>query len=181
MVTWLITVAGKDQPELLHKFCETIALMEGVFLDKQQTVMGGQVTAMLQVCLPATHVPFARKMFAEFAVKGLEVVSVQEISSERNGGGQLTQELLLEIQGQYRFGIDHDIRNILECHRAKIVQLNQHYVGYTSFDEPQFSSTVRAELSRPISEPDLLQALHRLSPVLNISISIVEHKTVLAS
>ncbi|WP_432470273.1 ACT domain-containing protein [Amphritea sp. HPY] len=181
MVTWLITVAGKDQPELLHKFCETIALMEGVFLDKQQTVMAGQVTAMFKVCLPATHVSFARKMFAEYTVNGLEVVSVQEISAEAGAGSHQILELLLEIQGQYRFGIDHDIRTILECHGAQIEQLNQHYVGQTSVGESQFSSTIRAVLAHPISEPDLLQALHRLSPGLNIRISITEHEVVLAS
>lgn len=177
MVTWIITVAGKDQPELLQKFCETIALMEGVFLDKQQTVMAGQVTALLKVCLPATHVSFARKMFAEFTVKGLEVVSVQEISSEANVGGQL----MLELQGQYSFGIDHDIRNILECHGALIEQQNLRYVSQPFIGEPQFSAKIRAEMTRPISEPDLLQALHRLSPVLNIQISIAGHETVLAS
>jgi len=177
MVTWLITVAGKDQPELLHKFCTTIALMEGVFLDKQQAVKAGQVTAMFEVCLPATHVSFARKMFAEYTAKGLEVISVQVISSEANAGSRL----LLEIQGQYRFDIDHDIRNILECHGAQIEQLNQHYVGQTSVGESQFYSTIRAILTRPISEPDLLQALHRLSPALNIQINTAEHEIVLAS
>lgn len=177
MTTWLIIVAGNDQPELLQKFSETIALMEGVILDKQQAVMTGQMTALLKVCLPACHVPFARKMFAEFTVKGLEVVSVQEISSESGPGSRL----LLEIQGQYRFGIDHDIRNIIECHGAQIEQLNQQYIGQPSTDEPQFISTIRAVLTHPISEPDLLQALNRLSPVLNIRISIADHEMVLAS
>jgi len=181
MVTWLITVAGKDQPKLLQKFCETIALMEGVFLDKQQAVMAGQVTAMFKVCLPATHVSFARKIFAEFTLKGLEVVSIQEISSEAGAGNHKILELLLEIHGQYRFGIDHDIRTILECHGAQIEQLNQHYVGQTSVGESQFYSTIRAVLTRPVSEADLLQALHRLSPVLNIRISSTEHEIVLAS
>lgn len=177
MATWLIIVAGKDQPELLQKFCETIALMEGVILDKQQAVMTGQMTALLKVCLPASHVSFARKMFAEFTVKGLEVVSVQEISPELGSGNRF----LLEIQGQYRFGIDHDIRNILECHGAQIEQLNQQYVGQPSIGESQFISIIRAVLIRPISEPDLLQALHRLSPALNIRISITEQEMVLAS
>lgn len=49
MVTWLLTVTGKDQPDLLKKFAHTIALMEGIFLDSQQTVMGGEVVALLKV------------------------------------------------------------------------------------------------------------------------------------
>lgn len=177
MVTWLITVAGKDQPELLHKFCETIALMEGVFLDKQQTVMAGQVTAMFKVCLPAAHIPFARKVFAEYRVKGLEVISVQELNSDPSEG----HHLVLELHGQYRFGIDFDIRTILESHGAQIEHLNQHYMEQTPEGEPQFTSKVHAELTRPISEPNLLQALYRLSPELNIRLSIDEPVHVLVS
>lgn len=176
MVTWLITVAGRDRPELMHKFCETIALMEGVFLDKQQTVMTGHVTAMFKVCLPATHVSFARKMFDEYTVKGLMTVSVQEIRSEPAA----VSYLVMELQGQYRFGIDHDIRTILECHGAQVEHLNQHYIGQASVEESQFSSKIRAALTRQVSEQDLLQALYRLSPVLNIRISIIEHEIGLA-
>ena len=177
MVTWLITVAGKDQPELLHKFCETIALMEGVFLDKQQSVMAGRVTALFKVCLPSAHVPFSRKVFAEYTMKGLEVISVEALSSDKNEG----RYLVLELNGQYRFGIDFDIRTILEAHGAQIEQLNQHYMGQSVADKSQFCSKVRAELTRPISKPDLLQALYRLSPVLNIRLSIDEPDSVLAS
>lgn len=177
MVTWLITVAGEDQPELLHKFCETIALMEGVFLEKQQTVMAGQVTAMFKVCLPAAHIPFARKAFAEYTDKGLDVISVQELNSDPSEGCHL----VLALHGQYRFGIEFDIRTILESHGAQVEQLNQHYIGQSPEGESQFTSTVHAELTRPISEPDLLQALYRLSPMLNIRLSIDEPEHVLVS
>mgnify|MGYP001501996847 CR=1 FL=1 len=182
MATWLLTVTGNDQPEQLKKFCETIALMEGVFLDSQQTVMAGRVMAFYKVCLPDTHIPFAQKMFAEFALKGIEVIAIDELNecSEYKKSEQSDSYLVLDLKGQYRFGIDHDIRMILECHGAETEQLNQHYLGRSLVGEEQFSARIRARMSRTLSEPDLLQALHRLSPGLSIRLSVIEPDNALA-
>ncbi|GGK56727.1 ACT domain-containing protein [Amphritea balenae] len=187
MATWLLTVTGNDQPEQLKKFCETIALMEGVFLDSQQTVMAGRVMALYKVCLPDTHIPFAQKMFAEFALKGVEVIAIDELDerseykrSEYKCAEQSDSYLVLDLKGQYRFGIDHDIRMILECHGAETEQLNQQYLGRSLVGEQQFSARIRARMSRLLSEPDLLQALHRLSPGLSIRLSVIEPTNALA-
>ncbi len=168
MVTWLLTVVGKDQPELLKKFSHTIALMEGIFLDSQQTVMGGEVVALLKVCLPQTHLSFAQKVFNDFACQGLHVASIKQLNSEGNEEGGY---LVLEFSGQFCFGIDHDIRTILESHGAAVELLNQHYIGFPHRGEQQFSSKIRVSLTRPISENNLLQTLKRLSPELNIKLN----------
>ena len=178
MVTWLLTITGKDQPDLLKKFAHTIALMEGIFLDSQQSVMGGEVVALLKVCLPKTHIPFAHKMFNDFISQGLNVVSVKQLYSE---GSEEGEYLILELSGQFCFGIDHDIRAILESHGASVELLNHHYVGFPHRGEQQFSSRIRASLTRPVSESNLLQALERLSPGLNIKINFAQKQNVLAS
>ncbi|MEH6580257.1 MAG: ACT domain-containing protein [Amphritea sp.] len=178
MVTWLLTVTGKDQPELLKKFAHNIALMEGIFIDSQQSVMGGEVVALLKVCLPDTYVPFAHKMFSDFGSQGLNVVSVKELYSEGNEEGEY---LILELRGPFRFGIDHDIRAILESHGASVELLNQHHVGFPHRGEQQFSLRIRASLTRPISRPSLLQALNRLTPELNIKMNFEQKEQVLAS
>ncbi|WP_296059323.1 ACT domain-containing protein [uncultured Amphritea sp.] len=178
MVTWLLTVAGKDQPQLLQKFCESIALMEGVFLDSQQAVMAGRLTALYKVCIPAKHVAFARSVFSEFARQGVEVVTIDELDEDTEYSPSY---LVLDLQGQYRFGIDHDIRMILESHGADTEHLNQYYLGDSLVGEHQFSTRIRAVLSRPVSEPDLLGALYRLTPGLKIRLSVVDDASVLVS
>ncbi len=182
MATWLLTVMGNDQPDQLRKFCETIAMMEGVFLDSQQAIMEGRVVAFYKVCLPDTHIPFARKIFAEFALKGVEVIAIDDLdeSSDYKSSEQFCGYLVLALKGQYRFGIDHDIRMILECHGAETEQLNQQYLGHSLVGEQQFSARIRARMSRSLSEPDLLQALHRLSPELSIRLSVIEPTNALA-
>ena len=53
-----------------------------------------QVSALLKVCLPEIYKPFARQMLEEFAGQGLEVVAVQDFSSELIGqGGYLLLDL----------------------------------------------------------------------------------------
>ncbi|RTE66074.1 hypothetical protein EH243_08095 [Amphritea opalescens] len=180
MVTWLISVTGKDRPEQLYKFCETIALMEGVFLDNRQTVIDGRVFATYKICFPALHIVFIRKMFAEFELKGLRVFIFDELSLKEADRSNRGGYLILDLQGQYRFGIDHDVRMILESHGGIIEQLNQHYLGDAVLGESQFNSRIRARLSRSISEDDLLQALYRLSPSLSIQLNVFETANVLA-
>lgn len=170
MLHWLLTVVGKDQPELLQKFCGTIGLMEGIFLDSQQTVMAGNVMAMYRICLPRNHLSFARKMFDEFEEKGLDI-SIKTLPAESL---QERPCLTLNLRGQYRFSIDHDIRMILESHGAVIEHLNQSYLGQVEEGEYPFSAKIRAQITRPISKANLLQALYRLAPRLLIDLNITD-------
>jgi len=148
------------------------------FLDSQQAVMAGRLTALYKVCIPAKHVACARSVFAEFARQGVEVVTIEELDEDTEYSPSY---LVLDLQGQYRFGIDHDIRMILESHGADTEHLNQYYLGDSLVGEHQFSTRIRAVLSRPVSEPDLLGALYRLTPGLKIRLSVVDDASVLVS
>ena len=170
MLHWLLTVVGEDQPELQQKFCGTIGLMEGIFLDSQQTVMAGNVMAMYRICLPRNHLSFARKMFDEFEEKGLDI-SIKTLPTESL---QERPCLILNLRGQYRFSIDHDIRMILESHGAVIEHLNQSYLGQVEEGEYPFSAKIRAQITQPISKANLLQALYRLAPRLLIDLNITD-------
>ncbi len=171
MVTWLLSLIGEDRPEALQKLVEAFALLEGHLLDSQQSVMDGRLVALLKVSLPAEHTAFALQALGRLESQGLSVVSLEELPADHYDQGK---RLTLEVSGEFRIGIDHDIRLILESHGACIDQLNQHYVGEPCFGERQFSAHIRANLTRPISEARLLQALHRLAPGLKLQLNTEE-------
>lgn len=164
MQTWLITTMGKYNPELQYKFCESIALMEGIFLNSQEAVVAGHLSTMYTVSLPASHVSFARKVFEEYSAKGLDI-RVNDIDSEY---GAHSDYMVLNINGHYRFGLEHDIRNILESHGGVIEYLNQHNSRQLFQDEFPFEAKIRIRLTRPILEISLKSAILRLSPSLQI-------------
>ncbi|WP_091352728.1 hypothetical protein [Amphritea atlantica] len=159
---------GRDNPELQYKFVETIALMEGVFLNSQETIVAGHVSTMYTVRLPMAYVSYARKMFEEYSAKGLDII-VNDIDSEYSN---FSDCMILNIKGRYRFGLDHDIRNILESHGGVVEYLNQYHSRSFLNRDTSFTSKIRIRLTRPIVEMNLIVAIQRLSPNLKIEFSI---------
>ena len=177
MVTWVLTVAGEDQPGMFEQFSEMLALMEGIILDSQQSILEGHCTAIYKVCLPRKHVPFAHRQFNTFAELGLKVISWTEIAEASFAGQYLT----LEIRGCYRFGLEHDIRIILESHGVKVLRFNHSFQKQSLWGSGQMRLKAEAEVSRPLSESDLKTVLRGLANGLQISIGISDTRNKLAS
>ncbi len=177
MVDLLITVTGTDKPELLKDFGEAIALIEGVCLDCQQTIIGGELIAIYKVSLPSTHLQLAQQLFEQFTDAGLNVLQIKQLPQQE---GPLP-DFSLDLSGPYRVGLEHEIRMILESHGAEIKRLNHAYLGQSLIDDIPFYLHIRATLHKVISEPDLLKALHRLSSGLTIDIRMLELPDQLAS
>ncbi len=167
-ITWLVTLLGEDRPDELNQIARTIALAEGVFLDSQQAVLNGKVAALWKVLLPAAHAAYARQTLTLLAGRGLNL-SIEELVSDTGSRGPVPR-LTLEVSGSFRFGIDHEIRLILESHGACVEQLTQQVAGSPLLGETPFSIRVRARLTRPLAESDLRRVLSRLAPGLQIEI-----------
>lgn len=159
MTTWLITLAGPDCPELLQQFTETIALGEGLVLDRQLAAMDGRVSGLLKLQLPEYHASWIWQRLESFSTQGLHVITRQVIEDTEPGG----QQLSLAVRGQFRLGLDHEIRQILESHGALIEQYNQHCVGAPLLGEQGFHARIRARLTRKLSKENLTRALNRLA------------------
>ncbi len=178
----LLTVTGPDLPELLHKFCETLVLMEGVILESQQSVLAGQSVALYKVFLPAQHLSFAQSRFSEFERQGLNI-TMQELPPNHPGRGEYLE---LTLSGQYRFYLCHDLRMILDSHGARVEQMNLHYKGQELTSGQDFTADqpcsikVVAAISRPISESNLIQALQQLAPELEIQLELLKARELVA-
>lgn len=157
--TWLITLAGPDCPDLLQQFSETIALSEGLLLDRQLAVMDGRISGLMKMQLPATHADWAWKRLESFSAQGLHIVTRQTLETLSPGGKQLS----LAVKGNFRLGLDHEIRQILESHGARIEQYNQHFVGAPLLGEQGFHARIHARLTRKLSPLRLTSALNRLA------------------
>jgi glycine cleavage system regulatory protein len=165
--TWLITLAGPDCPELLQQFSETIALSEGLLLDRQLAVMDGRISGLMKLQLPESYADWAWKRLESFSAQGLHIVSRQTLENAPFGG----QQLSLAVRGSFRLGLDHEIRQILESHGARIEQYNQHFVGAPLLGEQGFHVRIHARLTRKLSPVRLTSALNRLARGLEFELS----------
>ncbi len=157
--TWLITLAGPDCPDLLQQFSETIALGEGLLLDRQLAVMEGRISGLMKIQLSDAHADWTWQRLESFSTQGLLIVTRQALESPEPGG----QQLSLTVRGSFRLGLDHEIRQILESHGALIEQYNQHFVGAPLLGEQGFHARIRARLTRNLSPVRLTSALNRLA------------------
>jgi len=173
----LITVAGSDNPELLKDFGEAIALIEGVCLDCQQTIIAGQLIAIYKVQLPHNHLQLAHQLFEQFTEAGLHVLSVKQLAQRETG----LPDFSLDLSGPYRVGLEQEVRMILESHGIEIARLNHAFLGQSLIDDMPFYLHIRANMRRAISEPNLSKALHRLASGLTIEIRTLDAPDQLAS
>ncbi|WP_020682796.1 ACT domain-containing protein [Marinobacterium rhizophilum] len=167
---WLITLAGPDCPDMLHKFSETIALGEGVILDRQLAILEGRVSGLMKLQLHESCAHWVWQRLQSFSAQGLHIVTRQVIEDPAPVG----QQLSLAIRGNFRLGLDHEIRQILESHGALIEQYNQHFIGAPLLGEQGFHARIRARLTRRLSPDNLTQALNRLAQGLEFDIN-TEH------
>lgn len=165
--TWLITVVGNDDPELLQQFTAAIALCEGSLLDHQLVSMAGRLSGLYRIRLPQEHVAWAWKRLEGFAAAGLYLVAREQLSSMPHRGPNLS----VEISGPYRLGLDQDIRIILESHGADIEHYNQQAVAAATNDRVNFQAHIQARLTRDLCGDRLQQTLLRLNQDLSVDLS----------
>ena len=164
----LLTATGPDRPELLHKLCETLVLMEGVIQESQQSLLAGQSVALYKVFLPPEYLHFAQNRFSDFERQGLKI-TLQELPPEPH---KQTEYLELTLTSQYRFYLCHDLRAILDSHGVHVEQMKLHYQGQELGIDHPCNINVLARLTRPISKTDLISALRQLAPELKIQYEI---------
>ncbi|WP_027852423.1 ACT domain-containing protein [Marinobacterium litorale] len=135
--TWLISIAADDNPELLQRLTETFAFCEGYLLDHQVIGMNGRMAGLIKVSLPDHHSDFAWRQLETLSAHGLHVLSRGLASVDHYTANQST----LNISGEYRQGLYHEIRLLLESHWFQVKSFTQ------TVDEPDFHGLQRYRAS----------------------------------
>lgn len=169
--TWLLSIAGRDNPEVLQRLTETVALCEGRVLDQQITGMNGRLTGFLKFRMPNQYEDYAWRQIQLLAVYGLQVLSRDRLTSERENG-----TLTLRITGRYRIGLDHDIRLILESHRIMVDEYRQDAGDRSTMDAQEFQTLIKGRVIGKLCEHRLLSALKRLTCGMEITIKTIEKR-----
>src|SRR5439155_4367928 len=116
----VMTVIGRDRPGLVDSLAGLVAEHGGNWLESRMSRLGGQFAGILRVQIPAEKEAALARSLKELEREGLTVV----IHSERPKPEAPARPLVfLEITGQDRPGIVHQISHALASHAVNVEEL----------------------------------------------------------
>ncbi len=116
----VLTLVGPDCPGLVESVAEIVAAQRGNWLESRLARLGGQFAGIVQVAVPGENEGALKSAFAQLGVKGLHVVVTVDPEQRAEAAGRVVK---LELVGQDRPGIVHQITRVLAAHQVNVEEL----------------------------------------------------------
>lgn len=116
----ILTVISADKPGLVESLAQTISRHGGNWLDSRMARMAGQFAGILRVDVPADAVEALRTDLENMSSGGMNIQLAVSGQAEEPTLGTL----MLNLVGNDRPGIVHEISAILARHGANVEQLD---------------------------------------------------------
>jgi len=117
LVSLILTIIGPDRPGLVRTLSEAVAARGGSWLDSRMARLGGQFAGIVRVEAPEELLGDLPALERE----GLRVTGLVETCVVAEPGSGV--RLALEVVGNDRPGIVHDISRVLAAHGVNIEEL----------------------------------------------------------
>jgi len=117
----VLTLVGADRPGLVEAVAQIVAAHSGNWLESRMARLGGQFAGIVRVSLPGVREAELRAALAALDPKGLKVVAAPDPSAVPVAPAGTP--VRLELVGQDRPGIVHQITHVLATHRVNVEEL----------------------------------------------------------
>ena len=117
----VLTLVGADRPGLVESVARIVASHGGNWLESRMARLGGQFAGIVRVSLPTAREAEMRAAFAALDPQGLKVVAAPDPAAEpisKSGAA-----VRLELVGQDRPGIVHQVTHVLAAHQVNVEEL----------------------------------------------------------
>src|SRR6266550_2239935 len=139
----VMTVIGEDRPGLVDSVAGIVADRGGNWLESRMSRLGGQFAGILRVQISAEKEDALVRSLKQLEADGLTIV----IHSDRPQPEESERELTyLEIVGQDRPGIVHQISHALAAHGVKVEKLNTECSSAAMSGEPLFKAQAKLKI-----------------------------------
>ena len=142
----VLTVIAKDQPGIVEIVSQVLQDHDGNWTQSSMSSLAGQFAGILLASVPANKTDACLAELQGLESRGLHIIA--HVSGEESGSGDVHQ-YSLELVGNDRPGIVHDITRVLVDHKVSVVSLE------TSVESASMSGgelfRARAELLVPES------------------------------
>ncbi len=117
----VLTLVGADRSGLVEAVAEIVATHGGNWLESRMARLGGQFAGVVRVSAPAAREPELRTALAALEPKGLKVVVAPDPGAVPPA--KVGTSVRLELVGQDRPGIVHQVTQVLAAHRVNVEEL----------------------------------------------------------
>ncbi|HLP09512.1 MAG TPA: ACT domain-containing protein [Opitutaceae bacterium] len=117
----VLTLVGADRPGLVESVAQLVAVHGGNWLESRMARLGGQFAGIARVTIPTAREAQVRAALAALAAQGLSVAVAQDPA--QSPPAKSGRAVRLELVGQDRPGIVHQVTRVLAAHRVNVEEL----------------------------------------------------------
>ncbi|HYT60495.1 MAG TPA: ACT domain-containing protein [Haliangiales bacterium] len=170
-ITLVMTVIGRDRPGLVDSVAGLIAQHGGNWLDSRMARLGGQFAGILRVQIPAETEEAILRALQALKPEGLNVV----VHSDHPGAEEAARAMaFLEIVGQDRPGIVHQISHALAGHGVNVEELDTECESAAMSGETLFKARARLMIPESCDLATLRKELEKIAEDLIVDVTLKE-------
>jgi glycine cleavage system regulatory protein len=165
----VLTVLGEDRPGLVESLSQVIAAHDGNWLESRMSRLAGKFAGILRASVPAFQVEALTTTLRELESHGLRLLIEW---SDHDEPAQAYQILKLDLIGNDRVGIIHDISQALAANGVNIDELNTDYLSAPMSGEMLFKAAALIRVPLEVAVADLQTHLEHIAHDLMVDIAL---------
>jgi glycine cleavage system regulatory protein len=167
----VLTVLGDDRPGLVESVAHVIATHEGNWLESRMARLAGKFAGILRASVPDTHAAALTMALQKLEAQGLRLLIEWSPSDE---AAQNYRQFTLDLMGNDRVGIIHDISHALAQRGINIDALDTAYISAPMTGEMLFKATAQLSVPLHVMIAELQESLERLAHDLMVDITLAD-------
>lgn len=173
MITSLVlTIIGQDRPGLVEVLSQTLVDHDANWLESRMASLAGEFAGIVHVDVPRAKSKQLIEALERLDTKGLRIV-VEPSHPEIAPPGH--RMLKLELLGQDRIGIVHDISQALADKQVSIEEFHTDTRSASWSGETLFEATAELYVPDHVSVGEVREALEVLADELMVEVTLKEH------
>ncbi|HEU5077733.1 MAG TPA: ACT domain-containing protein [Opitutaceae bacterium] len=165
----VMTLIGPDRPGLVELIAARVSEHGGNWLESRMCRLGGQFAGIVRIEIPAEKSAALASSLATLEQQGLSVLTETE---EDSIAKKIGVTALLELVGQDRPGILHQISRVLASHAVNVEELTSERVSAPIDGNMLFQAKVRVALPAAVSIQALREDLERIATDLMVDVDL---------
>lgn len=167
--TLVMTVIGPDRPGLVELLAARVAEHGGNWLESRMCRLGGQFAGIVRVEIASEKSESLATALRTLETKGLRIVTQTESAGAAKSAGTLA---VLQLVGQDRPGILHQISRILAAHTVNVEELTSERVSAPMDGTMLFQARASVLLPPTVSLSGLRTDLERIAADLMVDVEL---------
>jgi glycine cleavage system regulatory protein len=170
-ISLIVTVIGPDRPGLVDALAGVVEEHGGNWLESRLVRLGGQFAGVLRIQVAPEREAALTQSLQAFDRKGLKTVVHSEPQTAAEAGRETA---VLEIVGQDRPGIVHQISHVLALHGINVEELATECRSAAMSGEMLFQAKARLNIPAGCDPAVLRRELEKIAEDLIVDVTLKE-------